>query len=143
MRFFVVAVHVSTENLTPGMAVLVEEVKRYFVEREKMCVQQAVSRLVGERRADTRFGNCSALGVKSGRNDHGLYAGLAEPGKTQYTGRQVFVLRRYAKALLDEAVDADSFWRAREKAFFSEFVAADLVYLAGREVRLLGGWTVE
>jgi len=48
MCFFLVSLHIATENLVSGMAVLIEEVKRDIIEREQMRVEQAVPSLMSE-----------------------------------------------------------------------------------------------
>jgi hypothetical protein len=109
-----IALYVSAENLICGVAVPVEEVQWYFVEREKVRMEQSVSRLMSHCRPHTALRNFSALSVKSGRDNNGLHAILAELCEAQYASRQFFVLRRDVKALLDKTVDPDGFRRAWE-----------------------------
>ena len=139
MRFFLVTVHVPAENLIARVAVFVEELQRYLIERKKMRVEQSMPALVRHRRPHAALSDLPAFGVKRRRDNDRLHAVFAEPGKSQHTVRQVFILRRNLETLFDEALDADRFGRAGKKALVTEFVTAHPVDLARREIRRFVG----
>jgi hypothetical protein len=109
VRFFLVSVHVATENLVSGVAVLVEEVKRSVIEREQVRVEKSVASLMGDGCPDTSRSVLAAFGIQCCRNDNGFNAVLSEPGESQHAVWQILVLWGNIETLFDEAVDANRF----------------------------------
>src|SRR5258706_13804609 len=73
------------------------------------------------------------------RRDHDCFdALLGEFGKSQYSVRQVLILRHDAKTLLDKAIDTYSLRRIGIKTLFAQLIGTNSVDLAGFKMRPLG-----